>query len=69
MEFSIEKCAMLIMKIGKRHLTEGVELPGQDKIRTFGEKEIYKYFGVLEADTIKQFQMKDKIKKRTSQKN
>ena len=26
-EFDIEKCAMLIMKSGKRHMTEGIELP------------------------------------------
>ena len=27
MEFGIEKCAMLIMKSGKRHMTDGLELP------------------------------------------
>ena len=27
MEFSIEKCAMLVMKSGKRHVTEGMEQP------------------------------------------
>ena len=32
MEFGIEKCAMLVMKSGKRHLTDGMELPNQDKI-------------------------------------
>ena len=26
------------MKRGKRHLTDGMELPNQDKIRTLGEK-------------------------------
>ena len=41
MEFDIEKCAMLVMKSGKRHLTDGMELPSQDKIRTLGEKETY----------------------------
>ena len=34
MEFDIEKCAMLVMKSGKRHMTEGVELPNQVVIRT-----------------------------------
>ena len=63
MEFGIEKCAMLIMKSGKRHLTDGMGLPSQDKIRTLGEKETYKYLDVLEAETIKQVEMKDKIKK------
>ena len=27
MEFSIEKCAMLVMKSGKHHMTDGMELP------------------------------------------
>ena len=54
---------MLVMKSGKRHLTDGMELPKQDKIRTLGEKETYKYLGILEADTIKQVEMKDKIQK------
>ena len=63
MEFGIEKCTMLLMKSGKRHMTDGIELPNQDKIRTRGENETYKYLGILEADTIKQVEMKDKIQK------
>ena len=51
------------MKSGKRHRTDGMELPHQDKIRTLGENETYKYLGFLEADTIKQVQMKYKIQK------
>ena len=51
------------MKSGKRHMTDGMELPNHDKIRTPGENETYKYLGILEADTIKQVQMKDKIRK------
>ena len=60
-EFGIEKCAMLVMKSGKRHMTDGMELPNHDIIRTLEEKETYKYLGILEADTIKQVQMKDTI--------
>ena len=63
MEFGIEKCAMLVMKSGKRHITDGMEPPNQDKIRTLGENETYKYLGILEADTIKQGEMKVKIQK------
>ena len=63
MEFGTEKFAMLIKKNSKRHLTDGMELPNQDKIRTLGEKETDKYLGILEADTIKQVEMKDKIQK------
>ena len=63
MEFGIEKWAMHVMKSGKRHMTDGMELPNHDKIRTLEENEIYKYLGILEADTIKQVEMKDKIQK------
>ena len=62
MEFGIEKCALIVMKSGKRHLTDGIELPNQDKIRTLAE-ENYKYLGILEADNIKQVEMKSKIQK------
>ena len=67
MGFGIEKCAMLVMKSGKQHLTDGMELPNQDKIRTLWEKETYKYLGILEADTIKQVEMKEKIKNITGE--
>ena len=53
MEFGIEKCALLVMKSGKRYLTDGIELTNQDKIRALAENETYKYLGILEADTIK----------------
>ena len=51
------------MKSGKRHMTGGMEQPHHGKIRTLGENETYKYLGILEADTIKQVQMKDTIRK------
>ena len=54
---------MLVMKSGKRYMTNGMELPNQDKIRMLGEEETYKYLRILEGDTIKQVEMKDKILK------
>ena len=42
MEFGIEKCAMLVMKSGKRHLSGRMEQPNQDKTRPLREKETYK---------------------------
>ena len=48
---------MLVTKSGKRHITDGMELPNHDRIRTLEENETYKYLGILEADTIKQVQM------------
>ena len=44
-------------------MTDGMELPNHDKIRTLEEIEAYKYLGILEADIIRQVQMKDTIRK------
>ena len=51
------------MKSGKQHMTEVMKLPNQEKIRMFGEKKMYRYLGILDANTIKQVEMKEKIKK------
>ena len=51
------------MNSDKRHLTYGMEVSNQDKIRTLTENETYKYLSILDADTIKQVEMKDKIQK------
>ena len=58
---------MLIMKKRKPQKTGGIELPYKEKIRTLGEKENYKNFGILESDTIRQAEIK-KLK-RVSQEN
>ncbi len=50
------------MKSGERHITEEVKLPNQ-VFRTLREKDTYKYLGILEADTIKQLELKEKFKK------
>ena len=39
MEFGIEECSMLLMKRGKREMTEGIELLNQERIGMFGEKQ------------------------------
>ena len=49
MEFGLEKYVMLVMKSGKRHMADGMELSNHDKIRTLGESETYEYL----TDTIK----------------
>ena len=68
MEFGIEKCAMLVMKSGKWHMTDGMELPNHDKIRTLGENETYKYLGILEADTKNKCKLKTRSEKNISEK-
>ena len=60
-ESGIEKCVMWMKKREKRQMTEGTGLRNQIKIRTLREKENYKYLGILETDTIKQTEMKEKI--------
>ena len=61
MELFKENGDMLIMR-RKRQLMEWIELPNQEGIKTLGAKEIYKYFGILEANTIKQVKTKEKDK-------
>ena len=51
------------MKSGKRHFMDEMELPNQDKVRTLGEQKTYKYLGILVTGTIKQQEMKEKVKK------
>ena len=69
MEFGIEKCALLVMKSGEWHRTDGIELPNRDKIRTLAENETYKYLEILEAGAIKQVEMKNKIRKQYLRRN
>ena len=57
MEFGVEKWTM---KIGKSQIIVGTELPNQESFRTLGGKENYMYLEILEADTIKQAEMKEK---------
>ena len=64
MEFDREIFPILIMESGKRQMADGIEQPNQEKIRTFGEKETYKYLEILEADIIKHAGMKEKRKKK-----
>ena len=58
-EFVIEQCAKLIMKIGKGHKTERIDQPHESKIRTLEETETYKYLEILEVDTIKHVDIKE----------
>ena len=39
---------------------ERIELTNQEKIRTLGEKETYKYWRILVEDTIKQAEIQEK---------
>ena len=56
MEFGIEERGMIIKtENGKWWKEQNYQI--KKKITTLGEKETYKYLGILEADTIKQVEM------------
>ena len=50
MEFGIEKCAMLIMKSGKRQMTEGLELPNQEKNQNAWREGILNILGNIRSE-------------------
>ena len=51
------------MRSGKQEMAEEIKLQNQENIWTIGEKETYKYLEILQADTIKQTKMKEKIER------
>ena len=53
----------------KWQTTEKIEQPNQERIRTLGEKENYKYMETLKLESIKEAEMKEKNKKRVPQIN
>ena len=68
MRVGIEKCAMLVMKSGKQHLTNRMELLNQEKIQHSEKMETCKHLEILKADPIKQEKTKEKMKKVSSAK-
>lgn len=62
MEFGIEKCATLFIKRGKTTHHQGIELPDGKTLKALKEGESYKYLGILEADKIKNTEMKSKVR-------
>ena len=60
MESSFDKCAKLIRKCRIRETLEGIGLPNQERIRALEEKENYKHLWLLEANTIKYAEIKEK---------
>jgi hypothetical protein len=62
MEFGIAKCSTMVLKRG--HIVDGADmtLANGQVIKGLQAEDSYKYLGMLESDTIKQKQMKEKIK-------
>ena len=65
MEFGSGNCAIFIIKI---ETAERIELPNQESIRTFGEKENYKMLGNTESSHHQTSGDKKKKKKKKERK-
>ena len=63
MEFDIDKCGILVMKRGRYKKSEEIKLPNDQEIKEINVDNGYKYLGILEADGIKDKEMKEKIRK------
>ena len=63
MEFSIEKCAMLVTDKGKIVKSVGKELPDGKVINLLQQGESYKYLGILKADKFLEEKMKLNVSK------
>ena len=63
MEFSIEKCAMLVIEKGKIVKSVGIELPDSKVNKSQQERQTYKYLGILEAERFLGEEMKLKVSK------
>ena len=57
-------CSLLITNCRKRQVTEGIKLPNQERIKTLGEEENYTNLRILELNSIKEAEMKEKIRKK-----
>ena len=66
MKFGREKCAILVMKSGKQHMTDRMELPNQDKIRTLAENEPTITWAAWRLTPANTWKWKTKFKKNTS---
>ena len=64
MQFGVSKCGALVMKRGKMCKCKGIEILSGELIKEIDTEGGYKYLGVLEADTIKDKEMKDNLKRR-----
>ena len=62
MEFSIDKCATLVLKRTKIKNVDGILLPDGRFRKGLIEEVSYKYLGILQADQIRYTEMKEMVK-------
>ena len=61
MEFGVDKCKVFVVKDGKQIRYDGVELPSGEVMKDIDESGC-KYLGVLQAENVKNREMKDKVR-------
>ena len=62
MEFSIDKCATLVLKRGEITKFDGISLPHGRLMKGLMEGADYKYLGILQADQIRYMETKEMVK-------
>ena len=62
-QFGFNRCAVLVMKKGKKVKSDGIEFPNEKVVKSLEEGERYKYLCELEAHEVMVNEMKDKVKK------
>ena len=67
--WTLKKCARLIMKNGKCETKERIELLNQKSIKTFGVKENYKHLGILEKIQSNKQRWKKRMTTKKNEKN
>ena len=62
MEFGVEKYAVLSLKKGKMANSDGIALLKKKTMKGLRGGDSYKYLRVIQADGMKHYEMKDKVK-------
>ena len=63
MEYSLDRCAIAVMKGGNELESQKIPIDDKTSIQSFIEEETYKYLGVDENDGFQYSAMKEKIAK------
>ena len=63
MQFGVKKCAVLILKRGRKIKSDGIRISGNNFIKSLQENDGYKYLGVLQNDEVMEKEMKEVITK------
>ena len=63
MEFGVDKFAVLTIKRGKVHDTNGISMRNTDALKGLKDGDSYKYLGILQCDNVKYQAIKENVRK------